>query len=71
MLQIDPKKFKHIQNKKIPSPLRPKFRNRAESNIYFFSDGKNQKDTKTAIIKGFKIIGSLTLIVIGSYLLIT
>ena len=33
MLQINPKKFKNIQNKTIPSPLRPKFRNKAETNI--------------------------------------
>ena len=37
MLQINPKKFKHIQNKVIPSPLRPKFRNKSETNIYFLS----------------------------------
>ena len=29
MLQINPKKFKNIENKSIPSPLRPKFRNKA------------------------------------------
>ena len=28
MLQINPKKFKKIENKSIPSPLRPKFRNK-------------------------------------------
>ena len=37
VLQINPKKFKHIKNKTIPSPLRPKFRNKSESNIYFLS----------------------------------
>ena len=45
MLKINPKKFKHIQNKTIPSPLRPKFRNKNETNIYFLSkrrfEGKN------------------------------
>ena len=33
MLQINPKKFKNIENKSIPSPLRPKFRNKDETNI--------------------------------------
>ena len=40
MLQINPKKFKDIQNKTIPQPLRPKFRNRKETNIYFLSKRK-------------------------------
>ena len=41
------KKSKQIQNKTIPSPLRPKFRNRNETNIYFLS--KNQFDKKKLI----------------------
>ena len=40
MLQINPKKFKSIQNKTIPSPMRPKFRNSSETNIYFYSKRK-------------------------------
>ena len=40
MLQINPKKFKTIKNKTIPNPLRPKFRNKAQSNIYFLSQRK-------------------------------
>ena len=40
MLQINPKKFKNIENKSIPSPLRPKFRNKAQYNIYFLSQIK-------------------------------
>ena len=47
MLQINPKKFRQIQNKAIPSPLRPKFRNSNETNIYFLSkrkfDGKKKE----------------------------
>ena len=46
MLQINPKKFKHIQNKTIPSPLRPKFRNKSESNIYFLSKRKVRGEKK-------------------------
>ena len=33
MLQINPKKFKNIENKSIPSPLRPKFRNNNVKNL--------------------------------------
>ena len=33
MLQINPKKFKAIKNKSIPNPLRPKFRNKTQTNI--------------------------------------
>ena len=47
MLQIDPKKFKKIQNKSIPSPLRPKFRDKSASNMYFLSKNKfNDKKRK-------------------------
>ena len=46
MLQINPKKFKQIENKTIPSPLRPKFRNKAETNIYFLSKRKIQGEKK-------------------------
>ena len=35
MLQINPKKFKNIENKSIPSPLRPKFRNKAATNDHW------------------------------------
>ena len=48
MLKINPKKFKHIQNKTIPSPLRPKFRNSGDTNIYFLSKKKfHFKNNKT------------------------
>ena len=40
MLEMNPKKIKHIQNKTIPSPLRPKFRNSGTTNIYFLSKRK-------------------------------
>ena len=47
MLEINPKKFKHIKNKAIPSPLRPKFRNSGDTNIYFLSKKKfNFKNNK-------------------------
>ena len=69
MLQINPKKFKTIQNKTIPSPLRPKFRNKAETNIYFLSKRKFQGEKKAKLIKNLKYIISILVIVIGGYLL--
>ena len=69
MLQINPKKFKNIKNKTIPSPLRPKFRNKDETNIYFLSKRKFQSEKKASILKKTKIIASLAIIGIGGYFL--
>ena len=69
MLQINPKKFKHIQNKTIPSPLRPKFKNKNSTNIYFLSKRKVQGDKRNLMLKRFKVGASILLIGIGSYLL--
>ena len=55
MLQINPKKFKNIENKSIPSPLRPKFRNKAETNIYFLSKRKFQSEKKQSFAKKYKV----------------
>ena len=69
MLQINPKKFKHIHNKSIPSPLRPKFRNKAETNIYFLSKRKFQGEKRQTFIKKIKLITAIVLLVVGGYLL--
>ena len=69
MLQINPKKFKQIHNKTIPSPLRPKFRNKAETNIYFLSKRKVRGEKKASLVRNVKFIGSVLLLVIGGYLL--
>ena len=69
MLQINPKKFKSIQNKSIPSPLRPKLRNKAETNIYFLSKRKFQGEKKASLIKNIKYFITILVIVIGGYLL--
>ena len=69
MLQINPKKFKHINNKTIPSPLRPKFRNKAETNIYFLSKRKFQSEKRQTLFKNIKIVITIVLLVIGGYLL--
>ena len=69
MLQINPKKFKHIENKTIPSPLRPKFRNKAETNIYFLSKRKFQSEKRQTLFKNIKIVTTIVLLIIGGYLL--
>ena len=69
MLEINPKKFKHIQNKTIPSPLRPKFRNSSETNIYFLSKRKFEGEKKDLLIKRIKLATSIVLIGIGGYFL--
>ena len=67
MLQINPKKFKTIKNKTIPNPLRPKFRNKAQSNIYFLSQRKVSGEKKDILMKRVRLITLLTTIVIGGY----
>ena len=69
MLQINPKKFKQINNKTIPSPLRPKFRNKAETNIYFLSKRKFQGEKRQILIKKVKFITVIVLLVAGGYFL--
>ena len=69
MLQINPKKFKHIKNKSIPSPLRPKFRNKNESNIYFLSRRKVEGERKDEFVRRSKFIIFLLVVGISGYLL--
>ena len=69
MLQINPKKFKHIQNKTIPSPLRPKFRNKAETNIYFLSKRKFQSEKKQSFLRNIKFITGIIILMVGGYFL--
>ena len=69
MFRNHSKKFKHIQNKTIPSPLRPKFRNKDETNIYFLSKRKVQGEKKASLVKNIKLIVSVAFIIIGGYLL--
>ena len=69
MLQINPKKFKNIQNKTIPSPLSPKFRNKSDTNIYFLSKRKFEGEKKQSFIRNLKFISVIVLIITGGYLL--
>jgi len=69
MLQINPKKFKEIKNKTIPNPLRPKFRNKAQTNIYFLSQRKITNEKKSQLIRRVKIATLLTTVIVSGYFL--
>ena len=69
MLQINPKKFKPIKNKSIPNAMRPKFRNKDQSNIYFLSQRKVTGEKKEKILKKIKMISILTILLAGGYFL--
>ena len=69
MLQINPKRFKPIKNKTIPNAMRPKFRNKAQSNIYFLSQRKATVEKREKILKNIKFIILISVILIGGYFL--
>ena len=69
MLQINPKKFKQIKNKSIPNPMRPKFRNKSQSNIYFLSQRKVNDEKKTMFAQRVRMITFLSIALIGGYFL--
>ncbi len=69
MLQINPKKFKEIKNKTIPSPLRPKFRQKAQTSIYFLSQRKVKGEKKIKFLKNIKVYGLLIFLLVGAYFL--
>tara|TARA_B100000902_G_C26992771_1_gene755884 strand:- start:474 stop:689 length:216 start_codon:yes stop_codon:yes gene_type:complete len=69
VLQINPKKFKPIKNKSIPNAMRPRFRNKAQSNIYFLSKRKVSGEKKEKILKNIKMISILTILLAGGYFL--
>ena len=69
MLKISPKKYKPIKNKTIPNAMRPKFRNKAQSNIYFLSQRKVTSEKKEKILKKIKLISIISFVLVGGYLL--
>ena len=69
MLQINPNKFKAIKNKTIPNPLRPKFRNKSQTSIYFLSQRKVTTEKKNQLIRRVKIATFLTSVIVGGYFL--
>ena len=69
MLQINPRKFKPIKNKSIPNAMRPKFRNKVQSNIYFLSQRKVSREKKSRFIRNLRLFSALSIILIGGYFL--
>ena len=69
MLQINPRKFKQIKNKTIPNAMRPRFRNKAQSNIYFLSKRKVTGERREKILKNIKFISIASIVLIGGYFL--
>ncbi len=69
MLQINPKKIKEIKNKTIPNPLRPKFRQKSQSNIYFLSQRKVSGEKKQKLVKNVRFFSILIIILVGGYFL--
>ena len=69
MSNINPKRFKPIKNKTIPNAMRPKFRNKSQSNIYFLSQRKVTSEKKEKILKKIKLISIISFVLIGGYLL--
>ena len=69
MLNINPRKFKPIKNKTIPNAMRPKFRNKAQSNIYFLSQRKVTGEKKEKIYRNIKLICIVSIVLIAGYFL--
>jgi hypothetical protein len=69
MVAINPKKLKAIKNKSIPNPLRPRFRNKEKTNIYFLSQRKVQGEKRDQFIQNFKMIVIISILLIGGYFL--
>ena len=69
MLEINPKKYRPIKNKTIPNPVRPKFRNKAQSNIYFLSQRKYNGEKKIRLLNNIKFFGIIAILLIGGYFL--
>lgn len=69
MIAINPKKLKAIKNKSIPNPLRPRFRNKEKTNIYFLSQRKVQGEKRDQFIQNFKMIVIISILLIGGYFL--
>tara|TARA_Y100000996_G_C22439691_1_gene609250 strand:+ start:472 stop:705 length:234 start_codon:yes stop_codon:yes gene_type:complete len=69
MLEMNLRKIKHIQNKTVPYPLRPKFRNKDATNIYFLSKRRLDGRKKKLVIKRLKLISLIVLISVFSFFL--
>ena len=69
-MSLKHKKFKNeIKNKTIPNPLRPKFRQKAQSNIYFLSQRKATGEKKIKLIKNIRLFSIISALLICGYFL--
>ena len=69
MLQINPKKFRAIKNKSIPSPMRPKFRNKNQTSIYFLSKNKFNLEKKKKFLLQIQIVAIFLAVGLSGYFL--
>ena len=69
MSENNHKKYKLINNKTIPNPMRPKFRNKSQANIYFLSQKKVNSEKKMKLVKNIKFISLFLIILVGGYFL--
>ena len=67
MLQINPKKLKAIKNKSIPSPMRPRFRNKNQTNIYFLSKKKKNSEERIKFFNKVKIVSIFLIVGLSGY----
>ena len=69
MHQIHPKKLQAIKNKSIPNPLRPIFRSKIQTSIYFLSQRKVSNEKKVKRMQRIKIDTTIAVLLIGGYFL--
>ena len=69
MHQIHPKKLQAIKNKSIPNPLRPIFRSKIQTSIYFLSQRKVANEKKVKRMQRIKIGTTIAVLLIGGYFL--
>ena len=69
MFNIKSEKFKSIKNKSIPSTMRPRFRNKAQSNIYFLSQRKVHGEKRIKLIQKIKLLILVSVALVGGYFL--
>jgi|TARA_B110000914_G_scaffold223153_1_gene238044 hypothetical protein len=67
MINFKSENFKIIKNKSIPNTMRPKFRSKTQSNIYFLSQRKVKAEKKLKINQHIKLLILLSITFIGGY----
>tara|TARA_B100000575_G_scaffold19102_1_gene13193 strand:+ start:469 stop:624 length:156 start_codon:yes stop_codon:yes gene_type:complete len=49
--------------------MRPKFRKKAQANIYFLSKRKVSGEKRSKLLKNIKLFGILSILIVGGYFL--